>query len=777
MDPNTEIHRVAFLGDYSPRKCGIATFTTDLLEAVAGAFPDTQCFALPINDRLQGYDYPSAVRFEIAEKDLDAYRRAADYLNLNHTDVLCVQHEFGIYGGEAGAHVLTLLRGVRMPVVTTLHTVLEKPSDAQRRVMSRLTQLTDRFVVMTRKAETMLETVYHVPREKIDIIAHGIPDIPFVDPNFYKDKFGVAGKTVLLTFGLLSSGKGIENVIEAMPAILQKHPNVVYIVLGATHPNVVAHEGETYRSRLENLAQERGVADHVLFHNKFVSLEELKEYIGAADIYVTPYLNPAQITSGTLAYTFGAGKAVISTPYWHAEELLAEDRGVLVPFQDPPAIAAAVDGMLTDEAHRHAMRKNAYLLGREMIWPETARRYMETFARARAERARRTAARPPIALHPVDRTDGYRLPDFKIDHLRRLTDSTGIIQHAVFTVPNYHEGYCTDDNARGYILTALFAQQREGLAEADLVALGQLNTTYLAFLWHAWNPETNRFRNFMAYDRRWLDDSGTEDAHGRALWALGTALGRSGDPGHQALAARMFEMALPAVQDFTSPRAWAFAVLAVHEYLRRFHGDREADRAREMLTARLVDLHRRVSGPDWDWFEDVLTYDNARLPHALILTGRFTDQPEVLETGLRTLRWLLEIQTGSSGAFTPIGSNGFYARGKVRARFDQQPLEAYATVSACLEAHRITGDAFWRAKAERVFEWFLGRNDLGLSLYDAETGGCRDGLHPDRVNENQGAESTLSFHLALAEMRLSAPVGDLVPVEEKTFSGLGAKAA
>ena len=387
------------------------------------------------------------------------------------------------------------------------------------------------------------------------------------------------------------------------------------------------------------------------------------------------------------------------------------------------------------------------------------------------------AARPPIALHPVDRADGYRLPDFKIDHLRRLTDSTGIIQHAIFTVPNYHEGYCTDDNARGYILTALFAQQRGGLAETDVVTLGQLNTTYLAFLWHAWNPATNRFRNFMSYDRRWLDDSGTEDAHGRALWALGTALGRSGDPGHQALAARMFEMALPAVQDFTSPRAWAFAVLAVHEYLRRFHGDREADRAREILTDRLLDLHRRVAGPDWDWFEDGLTYDNARLPHALILTGRFTDRPEVMETGLRTLRWLLEIQTGPSGAFTPIGSNGFYARGKARARFDQQPLEAYATVSACLEAHRITGDPFWRMKAERVFEWFLGRNDLGLSLYDAETGGCRDGLHPDRVNENQGAESTLSFHLALAEMRLSAPVAELVPVEEELLPVLGAKAA
>lgn len=754
MDPNTAIHRVAFLGDYSPRKCGIATFTTDLLEAVAAAYPETQCFAVPINDRPEGYDYPPAVRFEIDEKDLDAYRRAADYLNLNHADVLCVQHEFGIYGGEAGSHVLTLLRNVRMPVVTTLHTVLQRPSDAQRRVMSRLAQLTDRFMVMAQKAETMLEEVYGVPKEKIDVIPHGIPDMPFVDPNFYKDKFGVAGKTVLLTFGLLSANKGIENVIEALPAILKKHPNVVYLVLGATHPNVVAHEGEAYRSRLEQLAQERGVADSVLFHNKFVSLEELKEYIGAADIYITPYLNPAQITSGTLAYTFGAGKAVISTPYWHAEELLDDSRGVLVPFADPPAIAAAVDNMLTNEAQRHAMRKNAYLLGRAMIWPEVARRYMETFARARAERARRAAARPPVALRPVG-GDTYQLPGFKIDHVLRLTDSTGIIQHAVYTVPNYHEGYCTDDNARGYILTALLGAERESLVPADAQAVARLNTTYLAFLWHAWNPALGRFRNFMSYDRRWLDDTGTEDAHGRALWALGTVLGRSGDAGHQALAARMFEEALPAVYEFTSPRAWAFAILAVHEYLRRFHGDREANHAREMLTNRLVELHGNVAGPDWDWFEEILTYDNARLPHALILTGRFTERPDILDLGLHTLRWLLEIQTSPSGAFTPIGSNGFYERGRVRARFDQQPIEACATVSACQEAHRITGDDFWRRKAQRVFEWFLGRNDLGLSLYDPDTGGCRDGLHPDRVNENQGAESTLSFQLALAEMRLA----------------------
>ncbi|MBV9657480.1 MAG: glycosyltransferase family 4 protein, partial [Verrucomicrobia bacterium] len=413
------VHRVAFLGNYLPRRCGIATFTTDLCESVAAAFPDIQCFALPMNDRPQGYDYPPTVRFEINDWEQDAYRRAAEFLNLNHADVLCVQHEFGIFGGEAGGYLLNLLRGVSMPVVTTLHTVLEKPNDAQRRVMTRLGQFTDRFVVMTQKAEAMLQSIHAVPKEKIDLIPHGIPDMPFVDPNFYKDQFEVEGKFVLLTFGLLSPGKGIENVIEALPAILKRHPNVVYMVLGATHPNIVASEGEAYRSRLEQLAQERGVGRQVRFHNRFVSLEELKEYIDAADIYITPYLNPAQITSGTLAYTFGAGKAVVSTPYWHAEELLADGRGVLVPFQDPPAIARAINDLIEHEAERHAMRKAAYLLGREMIWPAVARRYVESFERARSEHASR--ARQPVALRTFDSKE-YQLPALKLDHLLALTD-------------------------------------------------------------------------------------------------------------------------------------------------------------------------------------------------------------------------------------------------------------------------------------------------------------------------------------------------------------------
>ncbi len=751
MEQNLGIHRVAFLGNYQPRQCGLATFTTDVCESVATAFPKTECFALAMNDRPEGYAYPDRVRFEIAQQDHGAYHRAADFLNTNEVEVLCVQHEYGIYGGDCGEHVVEMLREVKMPVVTTLHTILTDPNPTQRRVLNEIAQLSDRLVTMTQKGVQLLKDVYGLPEEKIDLIPHGIPDVAFVDPNYYKDKFGVEGKKVLLTFGLLSPGKGIEDVISALPAVLEKHPDVVYVVLGATHPHVLKHEGEAYRNRLKEMARSLGVENAVRFFNQFVSLDDLKEFIGAADIYITPYLNAAQITSGTLAYSFGAGKAVISTPYWHAEELLADDRGALVPFSDPTAIAAAVDEMLTNETHRHAMRKNAYLLGRGMIWSETAKKYMASFARACADRARKP--RDSFAVAKLDLQPVGTLPSVKLDHLKALSDSTGMFQHAVFNVPNFLEGYTTDDNARSYILTALLDEL--GDAEGLTHDTGSLGSTYLAFLWNAFNDKTNRFRNFMSFERNWLETVGSEDSHGRALWALGTALGRSKLDGHRNLAGRLFSRALPATVNFTSPRAWAFALLAIHEYLRRFSGDRAANRVRETLTSKLLGLYNHNRADDWEWFENIVSYDNAKLSHALILSGHWTNRPDVLEAGLRSLRWLMDLQTSPNGCYSPIGSNGFYRRGEERAHFDQQPLEAGSMVSACLEAHRATGDAYWAEKAGVVFEWFLGRNDLGIALYDPLTGACRDGLHTNRVNQNQGAESTLAYLLSLSEMRLA----------------------
>lgn len=749
MDPSSRPTRVAFVGDYVPRQCGIATFTHDLCEGVATEFPKTNCLVGAVNDRLEGYPYPARVRFEFHEKDLDSYRRAADFLNINNVEVLCVQHEFGIYGGPAGSHLLALLRDIRMPVVTTLHTVLRKPSEEQRKVIDELNERSDRFVVMTERGADFLREVYGIPEEKLDVIPHGIPDVPFADPNFFKDQFGVEGKTVLLTFGLLSPNKGIEYAIEALARILKEHPDVVYIILGATHPALMAREGESYRLRLERLAEACGVKSNVIFYNRYVTLDELQEFLGAADIYLTPYLNEAQITSGTLAYAFGTGKAVISTPYWHAQELLADDRGVLIPFRSADAIVEAVGKFLANPTKLHAMRKNAYVLGRAMIWPVVARQYMQSFEKARTGRMQ-PPARKAFAGQTLEKR-AYQLPPFKLEHLFRMTDNTGILQHAVFTVPNYNEGYCTDDNARAFILTVLL-EELESRSAADNLA--NMSAKYLAFLQAAFDPATARFRNFMGFNRRWLEKKGSEDSHARALWAAGTALGRSRNEGYRKLCGMLFERGLPAVETFTSPRAWAFTLLAIHEYLRRFSGDRVASTMRDLLTERLVNLHEKVSHPEWVWFENVATYDNARLSHALILSGYWTSQPAVLNIGLDSLRWLRKVQTAPAGHFRSIGCNGFYQRGKERADFDQQPLEAYATISACLEAYRVTRDVSWWASARQAFEWFLGRNDLGLPLYDSATGGCRDALHQDRVNENEGAESSLAFYLSLAEMTL-----------------------
>jgi len=737
---------IAFLGDYLPRKCGIATFTSDLLGAVAARHPQSRCFAVPVNDIEGCYQYPEVVRFEIEEQDLESYRCAADFLNTSNVDVVSVQHEFGIFGGPAGSHLLALLRELEAPVVTTLHTVLRTPNADQHSVMQRLIAHSTRLVVMTERGRNLLQEVYQAPPAKIDLIPHGIPDVPFVAPDHYKDQFGVGGKKVLLTFGLLSPNKGIEHVLNALPDIVAEFPDVVYILLGATHPNELRTRGDAYRLGLEAIVGKNKLENHVIFHNRFVELKELTEFIGAADLYITPYLDEAQITSGTLAYAFGAGKAVISTPYWHAAELLSDQRGVLVPFADPKAIAREVSGLLRDGARRHAMSESAYKLGRTMVWSKTAGLYMRSFELARRQGA--AAPRESVAARDVGRRP-FESPELNLDHLYHMTDSTGIFQHASFTAPNPSEGYCTDDNARALILTVLLGQLEEAPMRVRALA-----TTYAAFLDSAFDPKTTRFHNFLGIDRRWLDDQGSEDCHGRAIWALGTAVGRYPHWSSQTMAKQLFAQALPAVTEFTSPRAWAFSLIGIHEYLRRMKGDRLAIDVRENLTGRLMTIFDQVAQPGWTWFEEGLTYDNAKLAHALIVSGRATGQKNVSERGIQALRWLVGVQTSRHGRLRPIGSNGFYKHNGARADFDQQPIEAQTTVSACLEAYRATADPWWYDQAQRAFDWFLGWNDLGLELYARHTGGCRDGLHVDRSNENQGAESMLAFLLSLAEMRL-----------------------
>jgi glycosyltransferase involved in cell wall biosynthesis len=745
MEKKKAIKKVAFLGDYVPRKCGIATFTQDLRTAIAAEFPDAQCLVIPVNDIEGGYDYPEEVRFEISEPDLSSYLRAADFLNISNIDILCVQHEFGIYGGQTGSHVLALLREARMPIVTTLHTILQDPSPEQRRVMSELIRLSTRLVTMAEKGRRILLETYSAPESKIDLIPHGIPDIPFADPNYFKDEFGVIGRQVLLTFGLLSPNKGIEYVLRALPDIVTRFPDVVFIVVGQTHPALLRREGEQYRLGLMQLAQSLGIQRYVVFYNRYVELNELLRFIGAADIYVTPYVNEAQITSGTLAYAYGTGNAVISTPYWHAAELLAEGRGRLVPFEDSKAIAQAAIELLGDEAALLAMRKRAYQEGRDMIWSRVAEKYMGSFLQAKADYS--LVGKKASPIRTLDEQPGA-LPDLRLDHILRLCDSTGVFQHASYVVPEFSLGYCTDDNARAFLLAQIL--MRSG---RDAQEIRRLSSTCLAFLNYALDRKAGRFRNFLGFDRRWSGEPGSEDCHGHALWALGYCIGNASPGGTRMLAAELFEESLAAAAKFTSPRAWATSLLGIDEYLCCLGGDRRVSQLREALSGKLLDRFVASSMPDWPWFEDSLAYDNARLPQALIRSGQAMKDPAMLKTALGALEWLIEVQSSVSGAFSPIGTNGFFARGGERTQFDQQPIEAESTVSACIAAYDATEDLFWIREARRAFEWFLGRNDVGLLVYDESTGGCHDGLHIDRLNQNEGGESTLAFLLALTEMQ------------------------
>jgi glycosyltransferase involved in cell wall biosynthesis len=739
-------NRIAVVGNYLPRRCGIATFTTDLCDAIHAEYSATELLALPVNDTEEGYTYPARVRFELSEDNLASYRQAADFLNFSNIDLVCLQHEYGIFGGQAGGHILELLRRLRMPVATTLHTVLHDPNADQRAVMEEIATLSDRMIVMSQHSADILQEIFHVPVDKIDLIPHGIPDLPFTDPNFYKDGFGTEGKDVLLTFGLLSPNKGIENVIQALPKILSRHSNVIYMVAGATHPHVLRRDGEKYRASLQKLAADLGVGANVIFRNRFVSPQEMVELIGAADIYITPYKHKAQVVSGTLAYALSAGKAIISTPYLHAIELLDEERGSLVPFDDPEAIVAKTVELLDNDTARHAMRKRAYLYAREMVWNRVAQKYMKSFERIYNERLRN-----PRATFSAQNTEKTldRLPAIKLDHLYRMTDQTGIVEHAVFVVPNYPEGYTTDDNARALIVAILLEELGAGAPTESI----DLASRYLAFLWFAFDPTSKRFRNCLSYERQWQEPGGSEDSHGRALWGLGTVLGRSKNAGWRGAAGRMFELAVPAAIEFKSPRACAFALLGLQEYLESFPGDRAALSASDVLANRLLSSYRANHSVDWSWFENVLAYSNARLPQALIRAGMRAANEEMVSAGLEALDWLVTIQRCEvKGHFVPIGSQGFYSKKTEKARFDQQPVEACAVVSACLQAYRATGKGRWRKEAWSAFNWFLGDNDLQIALYDPITGGCRDGLHPDRANENQGAESTLSFLMALLEM-------------------------
>lgn len=747
MPTNTQT-RIAMIGSYVPRQCGIATFTHDLASAIAEsshgqALSDGDAVQIvAMNDREGEFTYGSEVTLEIHKHHREDYRNAADILNTSRIDAVCLQHEYALFGGECGEYLFDLLERLRKPVVSTLHSIVSEPLPKQRDVMERLCARSSVVVVMANRARLLLNEIYGVPLDRIRLIPHGVPDVPFGDTEPYKERFGLLGRPVILTFGLLGPGKGIETMLDALAKVVPDHPDAAYVVLGVTHPAVRRDSGELYRISLERRAVELGIQKNVLFHNRYVSYDDLCEYLQAADVYVTPYHTKEQITSGTLAYALASGRAIISTPYWHAQELLANGRGRLVDFGDVEELAAALRELLEDDKQRTAMRRSAYDYGREMIWPRVAEQYLQVFAHARrsfVETRRDLIAERKVLMR-------MSLPEPRLDHLFAMTDDTGMLQHALYATPDRRHGYCSDDNAR-----ALTVATMAWSLLADERVLPYLHI-YLSFLHFAHIPETGRFHNFMSYDRRWLDEDGSDDCQGRTIWALGYLIWHAPNESTRALATDLFRGAVSAFETLRWPRSWALSILGLHYYLRRFGDDVEIRAAKANLAERLNAVFAEHESDDWPWFEDSVTYDNGRLPQALIIAGLQLGQEALVERGLRVLRWLFDVQTAREGHLSVIGNDGWLRRTGERAVCDQQPLEPAALIGACKAAYRASGDAKWLVEMRRCFEWYVGRNDLALPMVDFKSRGCHDGLQASGLNENQGAESVLSWLLSLLIM-------------------------
>ncbi len=682
-------------------------------------------------------DYPPHVTFAIDQDRLSDYQEAAQRINESKADIVLVQHEYGIFGGAAGAFLLKLLDRVEAPVVVTLHTVLENPTPEQRIVFDALVRRATRVIVMAEKGREILVRTHGVDPRRIAVIPHGVPDRPLIDPETVKPHFDFVGRRVLLTFGLLSPNKGIETMIRALARIAAAHPDVLYVVLGATHPHLVAREGEAYRESLIALAAELGVAQHVRFIDGFVEQELLLDYLAAADIYVTPYLHEAQITSGTLSYAVGIGKPVVSTPYWHAAELLPSSGGMLVAFHDSDAFAVAINAMLGDPVRLQAMREQAWEVGRSMTWAKLAEGYGAIFRDAVKNRPVR------LAIGQAARDD---IVPARLDAVERLTDGCGMLQHGIFGVPNRDHGYCVDDNCRALMLMHRVSGESE--ARAD-----QLAIVYASFVQHAWNGGKGRFRNFMSFERNWLEEEGSEDSFGRSLWSIAVTAAEARSHDLRRWAVHLFDQVAPHVRELRYLRSQAFAILGADALLAAYPGHALARAIVTDFAPRLRNALARTKRSGWTWFEPTLGYDNARVPEALMRAGRRLGDAELEAAGLAALDWLDGIQTNHDGQFRAVGTDSFGRWFEPPMPFDQQPLEAWASIDAAILAHALTGEERWRASAWRAWRWFLGENDIGVPIATPADGGCFDGLMSDRANLNQGAESILSFQFACRAMR------------------------
>lgn len=731
----TPKRRIALVGNFAPRKCGIATFTTDLFEQLGRYRPEIQVDVWALDDASDPLIY-DGVAGTIERRDPAAYRAAAEAINAASVDAVWLQHEYGIFGGDDGEMVCDFVDRLAAPLILTCHTVLTEPSPNQRRILERLVARASRTMVMSHHSKNILQHTYHAPRELTEVIEHGAPDRPFGRNEQFKDQLGLSGRTVLMTFGLLGPGKGIQHVIEALPAIRERHPEVLYRVVGATHPNLVSRDGESYRDSLKQCAERLGVSDAIAWEDRFLETGELLDQLEACDIYLTPYCNLQQSTSGTLSYAVALGKAVVSTPYVHARELLADGVGAIIEPACPQAISDTVNSLLDHPRELHAMQRRAYAKGRETIWPRFA-----AAAAALVEKAVAQPARVPQHLASPSLTAVFA-----------MSDATGMLQHSKGVIPDRRHGYCLDDNARALMLMNL----AEGISPEERLTRSM---TYAAFVHDAWNPDARAFRNFMRFDRSWCEDVGSEDSNGRGLWALGRTAEQSPLPEIREWASELYEIALDPISQMQSPRTIAFAMLGACAMLR---ADPRHAKSRALVENGADVLEKLLGGsrrPDWAWFEAVLGYDNPRLPQALIEAGAMLGREDYLATGLETLDWIAGVQTAASGHFRPIGSESF-GHAYAALPFDQQPLEAQAAIEACVAAYRETRDQQWLDHASAAWGWFFGGNDRGVVLADLATGRCRDGINPRGLNRNTGAESILAFQLAHYSMLALARTGE-----------------
>lgn len=730
--------KIAYISTYLPRECGIATFNANVCRAIfanlqpQGETWEQSGFGVAINDSesLTEYEYPEEVKCIIRQERQKDYIRAATFINTSDADVCLLEHEFGIFGGESGIYILPLLHRLEKPIVTVLHTILKEPSFTQKIIIQEIARRSAKLIVMSRRGIEFLTSIYQIDPEKIQYIEHGVPDLeaPAVNPLHAISPF--RNKRVLFSFGLLSRNKGLETVIRALPAIVDSHPEVVYVVLGNTHPGVLRSSGEGYREQLKLLAIQLKVDKHLVFINKFVSEAELINYLTAAAIYITPYTNEAQITSGTLSYAVGAGAAVVSTPYWHAQELLADKRGRLFAFKDAEALAETINDLLDHPEKLQELQQNAYQYGKHLRWPTIGAQYLQEIRQAAGQ-----VEAIGREIHQI--VDPELIPEFSLAHVRRLTDDTGIVQHAKYGIPNLKEGYCLDDNARALIM-ALMAYERNKSQEAlDLLPI------YLSYI-HYLQREDGNFRNFLSFTRQYLDEVGSEDSFGRTIWALGYLINCAPNNSYREFAGELFFRAVPHFQDLHHLRGIGNAIIGICYYLKAHPEDEGMGKQLNQLTASLLGAYQIHKTDEWYWFEEKLTYDNAILPLALLHSCEITGDELTRHIAMESLDFLDRLSF-RTGFLSPVGNEGWYRQGGQIPLFDQQAIETMAMVLMYLQAYRITHQPRFIEKMFRSYQWFLGENILRVPLYDQETKGCCDGLQQTAINRNQGAESTLAY--------------------------------